>query len=148
MAPKFIQAKSDRRSVSQYRLGRRNGSASGGKSETAQAGVGGAINLVLPPVSLNDALEPQRQRVALREHASDDISLAVDEPGRRNRRRELEFRLTDDGVATIGVDIHHGQNCRRLREVERNVEAIANMHLEIPEQAVREDVEQPHLLND
>src|SRR5208282_418501 len=135
-------------SVSQYRLGRRNGSASGGKSETAQAGVGGAINLVLPPVSLNYALEPQRQRVALREHASDDISLAVDEPGRRNRRRELEFRLTDDGVATIGVDIHHGQNCRRLREVERNVEAIANVHFGIPEQAVREDVEQPHLLND
>ena len=46
--------------------------------------------------------------------------------------RQLQFRLLDDGMAKIGVNIHHGQNCRRLREVKRDVKAVANVHFEIP----------------
>jgi hypothetical protein len=30
------------------------------------------------------------------------------------------------------VDVHHGENCRRLREIERNVEAVAYVHMNFP----------------
>ena len=62
--------------------------------------------------------------------------------------RQLQFSLPGDGVAAIGVNIHHGQNCRRLREVKRDVKAVANVHFEIPGKAVRVDLEQPRSLND
>ena len=100
-------------------------------------GVGRSVDLVLQPGGTEYALEPQRQRAGVRGQSSDDIPIAIDESGRWNGMRQLEFSLPGDGVAAIGVNIHHGQNCRRLREVKRDVKAVANVHFEIPGQAVR-----------
>jgi hypothetical protein len=75
------------------------------------------------------ALEPQQQTAGLRAQSSDDISVAIDESGHWNRVRQLRFRFPHDGMATIVVNIHHCQNCCRLREIERNVEAVTDMDL-------------------
>jgi hypothetical protein len=31
------------------------------------------------------------------------------------------------------MDIHQGENCRRLRKLKRNIETVANMHMELPQ---------------
>ena len=59
--------------------------------------------------------------------------MTIDDPRRGNRARQLQFRLFDDEAAILGMHIHQGENCRRLHKTERNVKAIANMHVEFPE---------------
>jgi hypothetical protein len=90
------------------------------------------IDLIRPPVAAKDALKPQRHGPGRRGQSPDDVPTVIDKALGRHKRREFELRFLGDAGPKIGVDIHHGENCRRLRKIERNVKAVANVHLEFP----------------
>ena len=131
MAPKFAHAKSERRSVSQYRLGPKEWQRLGRQIRRRDE-FGGQVGLILPPVAAKDAAKSQRHGSSGRRQASHNVSAAIDKAIGRDRRRQFELCLLGDAMATIGVDIHHGENCRRLWKLERNIETVPNLHIEYP----------------
>ena len=93
---------------------------------------GGQVGLILPTVAAKDAAKSQRHGSSGRRQASHNVSAAIDKAIGRDRRRQFELCLLGDAMATIGVDIHHGENCRRLCKLERNIETVPNLHIEYP----------------
>ena len=90
------------------------------------------INLVFPSGAAKDALKAQRRRPGRRRQPPYCVSIVVEKPFDLHGGRKFELRLLSDTTPKIGVDVHHGEDCRWLRKIERNIKAVANLHMNFP----------------
>src|SRR5208282_1220629 len=97
----------------------------------------GLVGVIFPTLATKDAVKPQRQAASGRRQASYHVSATIDKAIGCDGWGQSKIRLLGNAVAGIRVDIHHGQNGRRLCELERNIETVANLHMELPPNASR-----------
>ncbi len=77
-------------------------------------------------------MKPQRHRPGRRRQSPDDVPTVIDKSFCCDPGRDFELRLFGDAAPKIGVDVHHGENCRWLRKIECNIKTVANLHMEFP----------------
>jgi hypothetical protein len=101
------------------------------------------IDLVLTPIGMKDAIETQRRQTGGRSQSPDDVSAVIDEALGGHDGRKFQRRFLNHAGSEIGVNIHHRKDCRRLREIERDIETVAYLHRKPPARAFASPPVQP-----
>ena len=92
----------------------------------------GGIDRINAPIAAKNAVETERRGAGGRRQPPHDISAIIDKAFGRHDRREFELRFLRDAASHVGVDIHQGQDRRWLRQIERNIETVAYLHMTSP----------------